>query len=76
MYKYTLNEKELENLKNYIESNYNTGNPPEGRPMSFMVEVIPQSMSTDVKVSVIDDPDNYIKTKGVTSIIDWDNYDF
>ena len=76
MYKYTLNEKEVENLKNYIESNYNAGNPPEGRPMSFMVEVIPQSMSTDVKISVIDDPDNYIKTRGVTSIIDWDNYDF
>jgi hypothetical protein len=71
-----LGPNELGNLRNYIESNYNAGNLPEGRPMSFMVEVIPGSMSTDVKVSVIDDPDNYIKTRGVTSIIDWDNYDF
>jgi hypothetical protein len=67
-----LEPKDLENLKNYIEKNFD----PHGKPISFMIEVIPQSMSVDVKISVIDDPDNYIKTRGVTSIIDWENYDF
>lgn len=66
-----LGKKELENLKNYIERNYESGSPT-----SFIIEVTPESMSIDVKISIIDDPDNYIKTKGVTSIIDWENYDF
>jgi hypothetical protein len=71
-----LNEKELENLKNYIEKNYTEVDYRSGRPISFMLEVIPQSLSTDVKISIIDDPDNYIKTRGATSIIDCENYDW
>ena len=47
----------------------------EDKPARFMIEIVPQSMSTNVKISVIPE-DIHLQTFGKESIIDWDNYDF
>lgn len=65
-----LNEKEAQNLAKYINENF------DGNHITFLVEVTPQSLSTDVKIGIIDDPNNYIKTIGNTSVIDWENYNW
>lgn len=47
----------------------------EDKPTRFMIEIQPESMSTDVKISIISE-DVYLQTFGKESVIDWDNYDF
>ena len=66
-----LDEYEKNELAKFIEKH-----AKEGKPTRYLVEVIPQSMSTDVKISNISDENLHIQTTDVTSLIDWENYDF
>lgn len=67
-----LSEKDRQNLADYIQKQYDFNG---GKEMRFVIEVVPGSVATDVKISTIED-DNLYRTTNVTSVIDWDNYDF
>jgi hypothetical protein len=67
-----LSEKEIQTLVKRIED-VMLNRPNGGR---LLVEVIQQSLSTDVKVGLITDENLHVPVLGNQSIIDWDNYDF
>ena len=62
---------EKEQLSDFIQKHYDSQNPTR-----FLIEVIPQSMSVDVKISIVDDDNLHIQTSHVTSLIDWENYNW
>lgn len=74
-----LDKKAAETLADYINSAY-VGfvrrNINGERPLVFSVEVIPGSMSTDVKIGIVSDDRAYVRVVHKASVIDWENYDF
>lgn len=66
-----LDDYEKEQLSKFIQKHYDGKNPTR-----FLIEVVPRSLSVDVKISIVDDENLYIQTSHVTSLIDWKNYDF
>ena len=66
-----LDEYEKKELAAFIEK-YSVND----KPTRFLIEVIPQQLSTNVKISNITDENLHIATTDATSLIDWENYDF
>lgn len=67
-----IDDYEKEQISNFIAKHTKDG----VQPTCFLIEVVPRSVSTDVKISVIENREYNLETSNSTSLIDWKNYDF